>query len=157
MVNIRKSLVLAVTVGCLSWTTITAFGVNQRLGLTTKVAARTTASSTSASALHASPQRREFFSSLKRAVISAGAVAGWGQSVKIALADESPTTGRIVEVTVANLNGEVGKTGTFKIQLRPEWAPRGVARFEVGSLFVDRLISVIGVAVARSIILTVYL
>jgi hypothetical protein len=129
MVNVRKSLVLAVTVVCLSLTTITAFGVNQRLRLTS--IARTKATPASTTALHASPQRREFFSSLKRVVISAGAVAGWGQSVKIALADESPTTGRIVEVTVANINGELGKTGTFKIQLRPEWAPRGVARFEV--------------------------
>lgn len=39
--------------------------------------------------------------------------------------------GSIVELQVANLDGVEGRTGTIKIQLRPDWAPRGVQRFEV--------------------------
>ena len=39
--------------------------------------------------------------------------------------------GRIVELTINNVDGEEGKTGSIKIQLQPDWAPRGVARFEV--------------------------
>jgi hypothetical protein len=39
--------------------------------------------------------------------------------------------GSIVELQVANLDGVEGRTGTIKIQMRPDWAPRGVQRFEV--------------------------
>ena len=41
-----------------------------------------------------------------------------------------PTSGRVVEFQLTNLEGIPGKTGTVRIQLCPEWAPRGVARFE---------------------------
>mmetsp|Transcript_28948 Transcript_28948/g.47815 ORF Transcript_28948/g.47815 Transcript_28948/m.47815 type:complete len:250 (-) Transcript_28948:59-808(-) len=36
--------------------------------------------------------------------------------------------GKIVEFTVNNLDG--GSSGTIKIQLRPDWSPKGVERFE---------------------------
>jgi len=37
--------------------------------------------------------------------------------------------GRLIEFTIANLDGEEGRTGTIKIQSHPEWAPIGVERF----------------------------
>ena len=88
------------------------------------------AASISTTSLHAS-RRREFFGAVKRVALGAGAVVGWRQSLPVANADDSPSTGRIVEVQVANLDGKEGETGTFRIQLRPDWAPRGSARFEV--------------------------
>jgi cyclophilin family peptidyl-prolyl cis-trans isomerase len=36
--------------------------------------------------------------------------------------------GKIVQLTINNLNDE--SSGIIKIQLRPDWAPKGVARFE---------------------------
>ena len=42
----------------------------------------------------------------------------------------STTPGRIVELQVANLQGNADQTGTIRIQLEPTWAPRGVERFE---------------------------
>jgi hypothetical protein len=79
--------------------------------------------------LEASSRRREVFGKLKKAVFAGGIAIVFKREA--ALAEESPTTGKIVEFQVNNLDGEAGKTGNFKVQLRPEWAPRGVARFEV--------------------------
>jgi hypothetical protein len=76
--------------------------------------------------------RRDFVNTLKRVVLGAGTAAALKNNAP-AFAEEA-TTGRIVEMQVANLGGEEGKTGTVRIQLRPEWAPRGVSRFEVRSL-----------------------
>jgi len=38
--------------------------------------------------------------------------------------------GSLVKFEVANVGGVAGKTGQFIMQLRPDWAPIGVARFE---------------------------
>jgi hypothetical protein len=42
-----------------------------------------------------------------------------------------PAPGKVVEFQLASLSGNPDDTGTVKIQLYPEWAPKGVARFEV--------------------------
>ena len=47
--------------------------------------------------------------------------------------------GRIVEMEVSNLDGEEGKTGIVRIQLRADWAPLGVARFEVSTPWCSRI------------------
>lgn len=55
-----------------------------------------------------------------------------GPSPALAMADISTSPSiRVVQMEVANLGGVPGRKGTFKIQLRPEWAPRGARRFEV--------------------------
>lgn len=38
--------------------------------------------------------------------------------------------GKKIEFEVSNLGGEEGKKGSFVVQLHPEWAPKGAARFE---------------------------
>lgn len=49
------------------------------------------------------------------------------QPIDSARADDS-LSGKIVQFQVTNLDD--GSAGTIKIQLEPEWAPKGVARFE---------------------------
>ena len=67
--------------------------------------------------------------------LSEAAVLGFGIKTGNLLTEvaraEDDVSGRIVTFQVSNLGGEEGKTGTFKIQMAPAWAPRGVARFEV--------------------------
>jgi hypothetical protein len=81
----------------------------------------------------ASGRRRKFLNAMRRVFIGGTGAALWNQRVSRAFADDTPVAGKIVDLQIANLDGEVGKTGTIRIQLKPEWAPRGVTRFEVGA------------------------
>lgn len=79
-----------------------------------------------------SSKRRDFLNAIKRVFIGTGGAAVLNQdSVRAAFADDAPASGKVVEITIANLNGDPGKMGKIQIALRPDWAPRGVARFEV--------------------------
>jgi len=75
-------------------------------------------------------ERRGFFSSVKSLFGAAVLVAGVGGKPLPVFAEETDTSpsGNIIEIEVNNLDG--GATGIVKIQMKPEWAPRGVARFE---------------------------
>ncbi|MGK3754523.1 MAG: hypothetical protein ACI8RD_006832 [Bacillariaceae sp.] len=80
-------------------------------------------------------ERRGFFSTVKR-FLGASILVGVGGSKPLPVfAEETDTSpsGNIIEIQVNNLEGDPEKTGTIKIQMKPEWAPRGVARFEVSS------------------------
>ncbi|CAB9506861.1 trans isomerase A [Seminavis robusta] len=72
--------------------------------------------------------RRQVFRGLRR-VVFAGTAASVFQR-EAALAEAAPTTGRIVEIEFANVDGSSTQSGKVKVQMRPEWAPRGAARFE---------------------------
>lgn len=71
-------------------------------------------------------ERRGFFSSMKRLFGATVLVAGTEGKALPVFAEE--TDGKVIEIEVSNLDG--GATGTIKIQMKPDWAPRGVARFE---------------------------
>jgi len=43
---------------------------------------------------------------------------------------EEEGSGKLLEFTVNNLDGEEGKTGSFVVRTRPDWAPIGAERFE---------------------------
>jgi hypothetical protein len=94
----------------------------------------TKAAKDSSTVIHAEApgSRRKALGNLRRSIVGAATLSVFRQGPKVAVADDTiPTTGRIVEMQIANLDGIEGNTGTVKIQLRPEWAPRGVKRFEV--------------------------
>lgn len=75
--------------------------------------------------------RRGFFSGLRKLLLGTGAASIIGGRVVPALAEDAvASSGNIVEIVLANLDGSES-SGTIKIQMKPEWAPRGVARFEV--------------------------
>lgn len=74
-------------------------------------------------------ERRGFFSSIKSLFGASVLVSGLGGKSLPAFAEDTSTPGKIVEIEVKNLDG--GSAGTIKIQMKPDWAPRGVARFEV--------------------------
>ena len=83
------------------------------------------------------PQRRDLFGwFVRRATTLSAATAVLGRKPNPASAAEVPDpTGRVIELTLQNLEGQEGNSGSIKIQLDPEWAPRGVERFEVRSQF----------------------
>lgn len=62
-------------------------------------------------------------------MIAATTVAVTG-SISPSRANADEGDGRMIEFTVNNLDGEEGKTGTFTVQTRPDWAPIGAERFE---------------------------
>ncbi len=62
-------------------------------------------------------------------VASTSAMAGMSFT---AFAEEEEG-GRLIEFTVNNLDGEEGKSGTFVVKTRPDWAPIGAERFEVSN------------------------
>ena len=74
-------------------------------------------------------ERRGFFASVKKLFGASVLVSGLGGKPLPALAEDTSASGNIVEIEVKNLDG--GSAGTIKIQMKPDWAPRGVARFEV--------------------------
>lgn len=75
---------------------------------------------------------------LKIAATTAAATAGVMSFSETANAAEEGG-GRLIEFTATNLDGEEGKTGSFVVRTRPDWAPLGVERFEAlaGSAFFD--------------------
>jgi peptidyl-prolyl cis-trans isomerase A (cyclophilin A) len=97
------------------------------------VAYNTAASSTTQLAM--ASERREVFGLARRVIgVVTASLFNTLKSPSPARAaivnDNTLVNGRTITFTVMNLGGEEGKTGTFKVQTAPEWAPRGVARFE---------------------------
>ena len=78
--------------------------------------------------LEASSGRRDLLKWVKRTAFSFGisSLITYPGEVRA----EEDTGGKIILITVNNLDGEEGRKGSFKLQLAPSWAPRGVARFE---------------------------
>ncbi len=63
-------------------------------------------------------------------VATAIAASGFLYPSNVNAEEETGNSGRLIEFTVSNLDGEEGKTGSFTIQTHPEWAPMGAERFE---------------------------
>ncbi|KAL3942308.1 MAG: hypothetical protein SGBAC_003481 [Bacillariaceae sp.] len=78
-----------------------------------------------------SPKRRSVLGNLKKAVVGSATLAAFRQKLPPVNAEELlASPGRTVQMEIANLDGVEGNTGIVKIKLQPEWAPRGVKRFE---------------------------
>ena len=105
-----------------------AFRTAAPVGVLRRITATTT---TELAAWDTGGKRREIFGWIKKAAV-AGLAFNTASSLPNAVVAED-AAGRVVTFNVNNLNGEEGKTGTFKIQVINEWAPRGAARFEVRS------------------------
>ena len=95
------------------------------------VVTRRNSATTELAATNPGSQRREIFGWIKRAAVVGLAFKTASTVPRAVVAEDA--AGRIITFNVNNLNGEAGKTGTYKIQLVNEWAPRGAARFEVRS------------------------
>lgn len=82
----------------------------------------------STTALHAESgrktERRQFFGLVRR-IATIGAVI----TPSLASAEQQALSGKIVEITISNLEGDPSKSGVVQLQLEPSWAPRGVDRF----------------------------
>lgn len=80
------------------------------------------------------PARRSVLGNIKRIVVGTAAFVAFRQKPAPVSAEELlASPGRIVQLEIANLEGVEGETGIVKIKLQPEWAPRGVKRFEVST------------------------
>lgn len=78
-------------------------------------------------------ERRGFFSKVRKFAGSATAlIVSSNSAPKLPVfADDTTAAGNVVEIQIGNLDGgDAATTGTIKIQMKPEWAPRGVQRFE---------------------------
>lgn len=82
---------------------------------------------------HETPNNHVPFSSRRHAAlqISAAAAAVLAGSYPSGAIAQDADTGKLIEFTVNNLDGNEGSTGTFVVKTHPEWAPIGVERFEV--------------------------
>jgi hypothetical protein len=74
------------------------------------------------------PSSSRRHAALQIGAAAAAVVAGSYPSVANA---EDADSGKLIEFTVNNLDGNEGSTGTFVVKTHPEWAPIGVERFEV--------------------------
>jgi hypothetical protein len=114
---------------------VDAFGVaSSQLRIESPLSTKPTEStSSSLRAAENEGSRRGFIGAVKRLFLGAGTISTIGRRPLPVFAEEldGGKSGNMVEIEVTNLDGQPENKGTIKIQLKPEWAPRGVARFEV--------------------------
>ena len=119
------------------------------LGFTSGASASTSTASTASSTTslfaqespdqedQSSPRRRNIFSWMRRVLVAGVAsttLSKTGSFTDAAEAAEElglkPVPGKTVELQLRNLVGNGESSGKVRIELYPEWAPKGVARFE---------------------------